>query len=147
MKRIALLDVNVLVALFDPDHVHHEASHAWFPRNRAAGWATCPLTENGLVRILSNPAYGATSEPPGAILGRLDSFCRSGGHVFWPDELSLREARLFHRASRLSHRTVTDVYLLALALHHRGRLATFDRNIPLSAVAGAEPSHLEVIPA
>ncbi|MGE5345965.1 MAG: TA system VapC family ribonuclease toxin [Acidithiobacillales bacterium] len=147
MKRVALLDVNVLVALFDPDHVHHEASHVWFGRQRGDGWATCPLTENGLVRVLSNPAYGATSEPPGSILGRLDAFSRSGGHVFWPDEISLRDARLLDPASRLSHRNVTDVYLLALARHRGGKLATFDRSVPLAAVAGAEPGHLEVIPA
>jgi toxin-antitoxin system PIN domain toxin len=147
VKRVALLDVNVLVAFFDPDHVHHEASHDWFGRHRPDGWATCPLTENGLVRVLSNPAYGATSEPPGSILGRLAAFCGSGGHVFWPDEISLREPRCVNPASRLSHRNVSDVYLLALARHRGGRLATFDRSIPLAAVVGAEPGHLEVIPA
>lgn len=54
---VALLDVNVLVALFDPAHVHHDAAHAWFGEHCAQGWATCALTENGLVRVLSNPAY------------------------------------------------------------------------------------------
>lgn len=147
MRRVSLLDVNVLVALFDPNHIHHEASHDWFGRSRADGWATCPLTENGLVRVLSNPAYARAPEPPGSILGRLDAFCGSGGHVFWPDEISLRDARLCNRASRLSHQSVTDVYLLALARHRGGRLATFDRSIPLAAVVGAEPGHLAVIPA
>ncbi|HEY7215024.1 MAG TPA: hypothetical protein VIC28_10365 [Thermoanaerobaculia bacterium] len=71
---VALLDVNVLVALFDPDHVHHEAAHTWFAAHRGAGWATCPLTENGLIRILSNPAYAATLETPAALVRRLEAF-------------------------------------------------------------------------
>ena len=147
MSRVALLDVNVLVALFDPDHVHHEAAHAWFAPNRGAGWATCPLTENGVVRVLSNPAYGAEPERAGALLARLRSFCASGGHVFWPDDVTLRSARVLRAGAALSHGTVTDVYLLALAVLHDGHLATFDRRIPVSAVSGAERNHLEVIPA
>ncbi len=147
MSRVALLDVNVLVALFDPDHVHHEAAHAWFALNRGVGWATCPLTENGVVRVLSNPAYGAEPERLGALLARLRSFCASGGHVFWPDDVTLRSARALRAGAALSHGTLTDVYLLALALAHGGRLATFDRRIPVAAVAGAEKEHLEVIPA
>ena len=145
MSRVALFDVNVLVALFDPDHVHHEAAHAWFARSRSAGWATCPLTENGVVRVLSNPAYGAVPERPGALLARLRSFCGSGGHVFWPDDVSLRSARALRAGAALSHATLTDIYLLALAVAHDGRLATFDRRIPVSAVSGAEKEHLEVI--
>jgi toxin-antitoxin system PIN domain toxin len=147
LRRAALLDVNVLVALFDPDHVHHEAAHDWLARSRTDGWATCPLTENGLVRILSNPAYGSTAELPASIVTRLKAFCQSGGHVFWPDEISLREARRFNWTSRASHGNLTDIYLLALARHRGGRLATFDRTIPLAAVVGAEPHHLELIPA
>lgn len=145
MSRVALFDVNVLVALFDPDHVHHEAAHAWFARSRSAGWATCPLTENGVVRVLSNPAYRAEPERPGALLARLRSFCGSGGHVFWPDDVSLRSARTLRAGAALSHATLTDIYLLALAVAHDGRLATFDRRIPVSAVSGGEKEHLEVI--
>lgn len=147
MSRVALLDVNVLVALFDPDHVHHEAAHAWFPPSRGGGWATCPLTENGVVRVLSNPAYGAEPERPGALFARLRSFCASGGHVFWPDDVTFRSARTLRAGAALSHGTLTDVYLLALAVAHDGRLATFDRRISLSAVAGAAKEHLELIPA
>ena len=147
MTGAALLDVNVLVALFDPDHVHHEAAHAWLSRSRGGGWATCPITEYGLVRVLSNPAYTPAPETPGAILERLDAFCRSGDHVFWPDDLSLREGSRIRTSARLSHRTVTDVYLLGLACEHGGLLATFDRGIPLAAVAGAEPRHVALIPA
>ncbi|MBI5480024.1 MAG: PIN domain-containing protein [Deltaproteobacteria bacterium] len=144
---VSLLDVNVLVALFDPDHIHHEAAHAWFAVNRPSGWATCPLTENGLVRILSNPAYTGVHEPPAAITRRLEQFCQSGHHSFWPDEISLRDRRLFRAGAPLTHRQVTDVYLLGLARHNGGRLATFDRKIPVGAVTGAERGHLELISA
>ena len=147
MSRVALLDVNVLVALFDPDHVHHEAAHAWFAPSRSEGWATCPLTENGVVRILSNPAYRTEPERPGALLARLRTFCASGGHVFWPDDVTLRSGRALRAGAALSHATLTDVYLLALAVAHGGRLATFYRRIPVAAVAGAAKAHLEVIPA
>ncbi len=147
MKRVALLDVNVLVALFDPDHVHHDAAHDWFAANRQTSWATCPLTENGLIRVLSNPAYTPAPETPAALIRRLDLFCASGQHVFWTDEISLRDPGVLERTGGLSHRHVTDAYLLGLAKHRKGRLATFDRRIPLAAVVGAEPEHLEVIPA
>lgn len=146
MTRIALLDVNVLVALFDPDHVHHEAAHGWFSANRQDGWATCPLTENALVRILSNAGYSGVHESTTAIRRRLDTFCSSGNHSFWPDLLSLRDERRF-KLSGVTHRQVTDIYLLGLACEKRGRLATFDRSIPLRAVIGADRERLEIIPA
>jgi toxin-antitoxin system PIN domain toxin len=146
VTRIALLDVNVLVALFDPDHVHHEAAHAWFSANRPHGWASCPLTENGLVRILSNVAYTGFHETTVAIRGRLETFCSSGNHSFWPDQLSLRNKRRF-KLSGVTHGQITDVYLLGLATERGGRLATFDRRIPLPAVIGANQEQLEIIPA
>lgn len=146
MAPIALLDVNVLVALFDPDHVHHEAAHEWFSANRLHGWATCPLTENGLVRILSNAAYTGSHETTTAIRKRLDTFCSSGNHSFWPDQLSIRDERRF-KLSGVTHGQITDVYLLALATEMGGRLATFDRRIPLSAAIGADQKQLEIIPA
>ena len=91
---MALLDVNLLIALFDPDHVHHGAAHEWFAANRSSGWATCPLTENGLIRILANVAYSGTNETPAGIQQRLQAFCSSGDHAFWPDGVSLRDERL-----------------------------------------------------
>ena len=144
MTGIALLDVNVLVALFDPDHVHHEAAHDWLARNRKGGWATCPLTENGLVRILSNAAYSGVHETAASIRRRLVAFCASGQHVFWTDEVSLRNRRLFPESAGFSHAQVTDVYLLGLATHKEGRLASFDRKIPVTSVVGGQ---LELIPA
>lgn len=141
----ALLDVNVLVALFSPDHVHHDVAHDWFADARASGWATCPITENGLVRILSNPASSPSAERPGAIRARLEKFCGSGHHVFWSDDLSLRDKTIFRETLALGSRQITDAYLLALARHHGGCLATFDRTIPLTAVIDASAAHVLVI--
>lgn len=147
MSRVALLDINVLVALFDPDHVHHEAAHRWFAKERRRGWATCPISENGLVRILSNAGYADPPQAPLDTAARLKQFCESGGHEFWPDEISIRDLRPAQSGFALSHKQITDVYLLALACHHDGRLATFDRSIPLAAIEGATLRHLEVIAA
>lgn len=147
MSGVALLDVNVLVALFDPDHVHHEAAHRWFALHRASGWATCPLTENGVVRILSNPSYSGATETLDAVVRRLSQFCASGQHVFWEDGVSLRDERVFKRPLPIAHRQLTDVYLLGLAKSRAGRLASFDRHIPLSAVLHAGAGDLELIPA
>lgn len=145
MKRPALLDVNLLVALFDPEHVHHDAAHRWFGMEKPGGWATCPLTENGVIRILSNPAYCPAPERPSSVADRLRTFRASGHHVFWPDDASLCDAGLF--ALSVSRRQLTDVYLLGLARAHGGRLATFDRSIPLKAVRGAGPDDLVMIEA
>jgi len=89
VSQVSLLDVNVLVALFDPDHVHHDLAHDWFADNRTAGWATCPLTENGFVRVLANPAYGSAVARAATLNARLRKFCESGQHEFWPDQVSL----------------------------------------------------------
>jgi len=144
---VALLDVNVLVALFDAMHVHHQAAHEWFGRNRNLGWATCPLTENGLVRLLSNPAYpGRRTTLPDAI-ARMEQFRRSGNHSFWPDSITVCDQGLFRHPHIGGYRQVTDAYLLALAVRNRGRLATFDRSIPLTSVAGAGADHMALISA
>lgn len=147
MRVVALLDVNVLVALFDPDHVHHEAAHQWFGARRGQGWATCPLTENGAVRVLSNPSYAGVAESAALLAKRLSRFCASGGHTFWADEVSLRDDRLFRLGVGVTSRHLTDVYLLGLARQRGGRLATFDRSIPVHSVIGAGPDDLVVIPA
>lgn len=147
MSGPALLDVNILVALFDPDHIHHEAAHDWFADEHTEGWATCPVTESGFVRVLTNPAYGATTLRAVEVTERLRTFCRSRHHVFWPDTVSLRDKRLFNLAVLRGHRQITDIYLLGLARHMGGRLATFDATIPLSAVVGTTREHLAVVSA
>jgi toxin-antitoxin system PIN domain toxin len=143
VRRPALLDVNVLVALFDAGHVHHEAAHDWFSDHRKDGWATCATTENGFLRVLTNPKSGITERAPG-ILESLKAFCASGHHVFWPDALSLRE-ELFDLSVAQGHRQVTDIYLLGLAAKMGGVLATFDRSIPVKAVRHARADTLAVI--
>lgn len=141
----ALLDVNVLVALFDPAHPHHEDAHRWFGVNRRRGWATCAITINGCVRVLSSPAYPTVEASPAEVAARLRMLCSSPHHEFWGDPVSLLDETLFRPQMIDSHQKITDVYLLGLALRHRGRLATFDRSIPLKAVIGAEPRHLELL--
>lgn len=137
-----LLDVNVLVALFDPEHIHHESAHAWFGGLNAARWATCPLTENGLVRVVSNPGYPGRRTTLKDAIARLAAFCDHEAHVFWPDGVTIRDAT--HTRSELiqGHRQLTDVYLLALAVANGGALVTFDRAIPRSAVATASVERL-----
>ena len=145
MKGPALLDVNVLVALFNPDHVHHEAAHDWFAGARANGWATCAVTETGLLRILSNPNYWSEFERTATLVKRLRQFCGSGNHRFWEQTVSLRDRKLFDLAHLAGHRQITDVYLLGLAQRMGGQLATFDRAIPVKAVIGATSESLAVI--
>ena len=144
MSRPALLDVNVLVALFDPDHIHHEDAHGWFGEHRQDGWATCPLTELALVRILASPAYSPGAERAAAIVERFRRFRSSGDHQFWRDSLDLTDD-IFDLSFVRGHRQLTDVYLLGLAVKRNGRLATFDRTIPTRAVTGAQQDTLLVI--
>ncbi len=145
MKPASLLDVNVLVALFDPDHVHHELAHDWFAEHGRSSWATCPITENGFVRVFASPAYGAAVARIADLVERLSRFCASGGHVFWEDSASLLDAGLLDWSAAVGHRQVTDIYLLALARARGGRLVTFDRSIRLRAVKGATAKHVVVV--
>jgi toxin-antitoxin system PIN domain toxin len=139
----ALLDVNVLIALLDPDHIFHERAHAWWAANQSHGWASCPLTENGVVRIMSHPGYSRTARfTPGDLIARLRQFAAATQHEFWPDEVSLRDETVFVANRLHSSRQLTDVYLLALAVAHQSRLATFDEGIPLSVVLQAKPENL-----
>lgn len=142
---IALLDVNLLVALFDAAHVHHELAHDWFEDNKDGGWASCPLTENGLFRIFGNPAYVDPPLPLPELVGLFKRFCGSSRHHFWPADLSYRDPRLFNVSGVRGHRQLTDAYLLGLAVHRAGRFATLDTGVPLNAVVGARRAHLEVI--
>jgi toxin-antitoxin system PIN domain toxin len=143
-SRVALLDINVLLALFDAEHTHHEVAHDWFSDARAHGWATCPLTENGFVRIASNPR-SRFAERPHVARDRLQQFCESGDHTFWPDAISLRDTRLFPTPLPIGSKHVTDIYLLGLACHQGGCFVTFDKGIPLGAVTGATRDHLIVL--
>lgn len=145
MTRTALLDVNVLIALFNDHHIHHEPAHDWFADHRGRPWATCPLTENAFVRILSDPAQRPALLPLPTLAGHLDRFCRDERHEFWPDGVSMLDEALFNLSLVRGHRQLTDVYLLGLAVKHGGCLVTFDQSIPINAVNSATPASLEVI--
>ena len=139
---VALLDVNVLVALFDPNHMDHEDAHRWFATNKKRGWATCPITVNGCIRVLSSPAYPTIKATVAEVAERLREFCAAEHHHFWPDSVSLTDDSLFKAALIGGQQKITDAYLLGLAVRNHGRLATFDSSIPVAAVCGATKSHL-----
>ena len=135
---VGLLDVNVLLALFDPRHVHHEPAQRWFAAEGRKGWATCPITENGFVRIASQPSYPSSPGSVTVVRKLLTEFCRNSHHVFWPDAATLRDDNLFESGTLVASNHITDVYLLGLAVHNHGRLITFDRRIPATAVRGGD---------
>lgn len=140
----ALLDVNVLIALLDASHVHHQLVRAWLSANIRQGWASCPITQIGCIRIMSQPAY-PNPHAPAEIAERLRLAASDRHHVFWAADTNLlAESRVDWRGV-LSARHATDVYLLALAAERRGRFATLDRHVPIGAVPGAEARHLVVI--
>lgn len=138
-----LLDVNLLLALSDPMHVHHDIAHQWFALTGSQSWATCPLTENGYVRIASHPGYPNRPGDVGTVLAILRQFCAGSGHQFWAEDVSIRE--LLVPGVAVTHSHVTDVYLLGLAVHKGGNLATLDSRIPVAAVQGGVEA-IEVIP-
>ena len=140
----ALLDVNVLLALFDSDHVAHDQAVDWLDIAISDGWASCPITENGFVRIISQPRYPSPVSPATAI-GLLDGAQTGEHHEFWPCEVSVADPGRVDRSRLHGPRQVTDAYLLALAVARGGRLATFDQSISLDSVPGATASHLAVI--
>ena len=144
MSRRSLLDVNVLIALFDGGHVHHQIAHDWFEESHKAGWATCPLTENGFLRIVTNPR-GPVHEDRATVFSSLNALCASEYHEFWPDAVSLRDDTLFDPHVHVSYLQLPDIYLLGLAVRTGGTLATFDASIPWRALRGATQESLTVI--
>jgi toxin-antitoxin system PIN domain toxin len=140
----ALFDVNVLIAIVDTDHEHHAEAHRWWAENISSGWATCPLTENGMIRIMSQSRYKSPISATFAIDLLNEQFGKTD-HVFWPDDLSICDNARFSVGRILGPNQITDAYLLALAVRNGGRLVTFDRGIPLSAVRGAGAGHLVVM--
>lgn len=133
---VRLLDVNVLVALMDPAHVQHEQAHDWFARIGKRGFATCPITENGLLRIVGHPRYPNSPGSPALVMESLVALRALENHHFWPDGISLADGETIDAARLLSHAQVTDSYLLALAAAHGGRLASMDRRLVTDAVKG-----------
>jgi uncharacterized protein len=138
-----LLDVNVLIALVDPAHVQHDAAHDWFASQGSAAWATCPLTENGVLRIVGHASYPNSPGTPAAVMSLMAGLRALPGHTFWADDISLLESDKVDATRLLSTAQVTDSYLLALACAHAGQLATFDRRLVVNAVhGGAKGLHL-----
>lgn len=140
----ALLDVNVLIAVLDPDHAFHRTASAWLGEHAEHGWASCPLTQNGCIRVMSQPGY---TSPVGMamVMAHLQGMCGTDAHRFFPDDVSLLSPQVFNHAHLHGHRQITDVYLLGLAVRNDARLVTFDARIPLSTVLGARPEHLVVL--
>lgn len=145
VTKRALLDVNVWIALLDDAHQFSEAANE-FVDDPSTRIATCPLVENGVVRVMAMPAYGRGGGVPMAtVRARLQQACQALDHAFWPDDVSLRDDTLVDFARVQGHQQVSDLYLLALAVRHGGRLVTFDRAIALSSVRGATAEHLLVL--
>lgn len=140
----SLLDVNILIALLDENHLHHPVVCGWLDGHIGDGWASCPMTQNGCVRILSQPSY------PNALgvaetIRLLREACSTQHHRFVADDASLLDSALVESERLLSARQITDVYLLALAVAHGMRFVTLDRSIPVNAVSGADERSLVVL--
>lgn len=143
---VALLDVNLLLALAWPTHLHHEAAHRWFTDHHAAGWATCPMTQCAFVRVSSNPRFSPATESPVRAAALLERVIELPYHEFWADDLPF-SADDVPKAAITGHRQISDAYLLGLAAHHGGKLVTLDRGISVLAAPGsAWAAALEIIP-
>ena len=144
--RACLLDTNVLIALLWSSHAHHDLAAKWFGRHRSRGWATCPLTEAGFVRIVSNPAFSRDAVTPREAADLLAANTVAADHVFWPDNQPFAAATEFTGQRLVGHQQVTDAYLLGLALKQGGVLATLDERIAaLTTPKTAERKALEII--
>lgn len=141
----SLLDINILIALLDADHFFHARAHAWW-RKEKPKWASCPLTENGIIRIMSSASYSRARQFTVAELtSQFQTFAQNTAHAFWPGSISINDDTRFEHKRILSSKHLTDLYLLGLAVEANGRLVTFDQGIPISAVKNAKPKHLLVL--
>jgi toxin-antitoxin system PIN domain toxin len=140
---IHLLDANVLIALIDTEHAHHAAATRFFPAAQRAGWATCPLVENAFLRIFGRPSYRNGPGSPALARQLLLHYRATSGHRFLPDDLSLCDLIRFPAVP--GPQSLTDLYLLGLAIKHGGRFATFDQGLDASLVPGGLAAYF-VIP-
>jgi len=129
---IYLLDINLLLSLTDPMHVHHELAHRWFAEIGQHEWATCPITENGFIRIASHPNYPNRPGNVSAVFSILRALCSAPGHHFWTEDLSVLE--ILEPDTIITHTQITDIYLLGLAVNKKNKLATLDQRIPADAI-------------
>jgi uncharacterized protein len=138
-----LLDVNLLIAILDPDHVHHDLALGWYNDIGYQDWATCPIVQNGVVRIVGSQGYASVPFGCTEVANILAEWCAVPEHRFWPDNVSLLDKTIVDRAGLTSPDRITDVYLLALAATNGGRLATLDRRLsPAPVQGGAAALHL-----
>ena len=140
----ALLDVNLLIALLDEEHIHHQTARSWLVDNIGSGWASCPVTQNGCLRIMSQPSY-----PNGVSVSeaaRLVSMATgTHHHRFWADQISLLDRDRFDLTRIHGPKQLTDAYLLGLAVENGGCFATLDQRISTSSVVGASSEHLVIL--
>ncbi len=141
-----LLDTNLLIALLWPSHERHDLAVKWFTHHRARGWSTCPFTQAGFVRIVANPAFSRDAVQPREATQILSANTSAADHTFWPDELPFAEGVAFAGVRLLGHQQTTDAYLLGLAIHHGGMLATLDQRIAaLTEARSAERKALAIV--
>lgn len=140
-----LLDVNFLIALLIASHVHNKRAHDWWRENMRAGWASCPITENGFVRIVSQPSFTAPLSVAEAI-SVLNDAKEDSDHELWPDNISILDSARFNAKLLLKSDAITDAYLLALAISRNSRLVTLDRYIPIAGVCSADSDHVFLAP-
>ncbi|HYK61264.1 MAG TPA: TA system VapC family ribonuclease toxin [Bryobacteraceae bacterium] len=140
-----LLDVNALIALVDADHIHHQRMRRWFDEHAHDGWATCPITENGFIRVVSNAKYPSGQRTSAELVGTLRDLKTAGveAYQFWPDDITFTDNALFRPEYLVRSGHVTDAYLLGLAAKHGGRLVSFDGSLPWQAIRGASSSLVE----
>ncbi|MCY3749594.1 MAG: PIN domain-containing protein [Chloroflexi bacterium] len=141
----ALLDVNVLIALAWPNHVHHDAARAWFDQLGSDGWATCPFTEAGFVRVSCNQSVVGRAVTPQDAIAVLDSLTRLGVHDFWPVDQPIMRLPESVAARLQGYRQITDAILLMSAMQRGGQLATLDSGME-DLLAEDDRSSLCVIP-
>jgi uncharacterized protein len=143
-RRTALLDVNVLIALVDPRHVHHEICHGWFAERDGRPWATCAITQTAVLRILGHPRYPNSPGSPAVVIAVLRQLVAHPLHRFWAEAPSLLDHLAVDTGQLLDPGGITDAYLLVLAVHHRGVLTTLDTRLnPRSVRHG--PEALEIL--
>ena len=142
---IALLDINVLIARTDPAHGFHLRAKAWLLTLQDACVATCPITENGFLRIYGHPSYPDGPGTPHAAAPALNAIRQLPGHTFIPDDVAIRDTSLIPSLIQVGHQQLTDLYLLALAVRHGARFVTFDRKVDPSLVVDGRQALL-VIP-
>lgn len=142
----ALLDASFLIALLDHDHIFHPSAANWFEDRCIGGWASCPITENAVVRIMSNRQYGSVQGfGINSLIGALRMLTEETNHEFWSDTSSIRDDLVFNSGHIHGPGQLTDVYLLGLAVGNKGRFVTYDRRIPITAVRNARAENLVIL--